>query len=326
MIWRRLFLCLVVVALAAACLSVAAADDSSEGREELVPIPTLGGKQFWADELLFHDWRIQCNVIDGEYRLLDGNNLRHTSGTFDQCRNKLDEIKQSRRLPPMRGTVVIVLHGLGRTRGSMDTLCRYLEQRGQWSVLNVSYPSTRRTIDEHAASLARIIDHLEGVDTFHFVAHSMGNIVVRRYLFDRIDPAARRLVDGRFGRMVMLGPPNRGSILATMLAENKLFVAIEGEPGRQLGVDWPVLESRLATPPPLVFGIIAGGRDDGRGYNPALPGDDDGMVTVASTYLAGAADFLLLPVLHTVLVSDDDVLRYTLCFLETGRFVEPQTP
>ena len=42
---------------------------------ELPPVPTLGGMQFWADELFFHQWRIQRNVITGHCRLLDGKDL-----------------------------------------------------------------------------------------------------------------------------------------------------------------------------------------------------------------------------------------------------------
>ncbi|MGQ9575532.1 MAG: hypothetical protein ACUVUC_09450 [Thermoguttaceae bacterium] len=38
-------------------------------------MPTLGGKQFWADELLFHQWRIQRNVLTGHCRLLVGRKL-----------------------------------------------------------------------------------------------------------------------------------------------------------------------------------------------------------------------------------------------------------
>ena len=42
----------------------------------------------------------------------------------------------------------------------------------------------------------------------------------------------------------------------------------------------------------------SGGLGNNVGMNPLLPGDDDGLVTVQSTRLAGAADFLVLPVVH----------------------------
>ena len=45
------------------------------------------------------------------------------------------------------------------------------------------------------------------------------------------------------------------------------------------------------------------------------------MVTVESTRLAGAADFAVLPVLHTIMMDDATVQEYTLRFLRHGYFV-----
>ena len=58
---------------------------------------TGGGKQFWADVWFFHDWRIQCHALTNHYRLLDGANHRLASGTFDDCRAKLDEDPRARQ-------------------------------------------------------------------------------------------------------------------------------------------------------------------------------------------------------------------------------------
>ena len=91
-----------------------------------IPLPTLGGKQFWSDELFFHQWHIQRNVLTGHCRLLDGHNLQHASGTFDTCREKLQQVRREKSLPPMRGKAVIVVHGLFRSRDSMGALCKYL--------------------------------------------------------------------------------------------------------------------------------------------------------------------------------------------------------
>ena len=81
-----------------------------------------GGKQFWADVWFFHDWLIQCHALTGHYRLLDGSNRRHASGTYELCRDKMDEIRTRDKLPPMEGKAIVVLHGLFRTRSSMATL------------------------------------------------------------------------------------------------------------------------------------------------------------------------------------------------------------
>jgi len=285
-------------------------------------MPTLGGQQFWADELFFHQWRIQRNVVSGHYRLLDENNLRHAHGTFAACRAVLEQIKHQRHLLPMQGKAVIALHGIADSRGMMASLCRYLKDKGGYTVFNVSYPSTRQGIAEHAKGLASIVDHLGGIEEINFVGYSLGNIVIRHYFADHLKRSGCK-ADVRFKRMVMIGPPNRGSELATSIGENKLFELLLGKAGQQLGPLWAWEASSLATPP-MEFGIVAGGCGDDRGFNPLLPGDDDGVVTVVSTRLAGAADFIVVPALHALLVREPRVHEYTLRFLQHGYFVAPE--
>jgi hypothetical protein len=82
---------------------------------------------------------------------------------------------------------------------------------------------------------------------------------------------------------------------------------------------WDELEPRLGTPP-FEFGILAGGKKDGRGYNPLLPGDDDGVVTVDSTRLAGARDFRIVPALHSFFMNDPKIHELTRRFLAHGHF------
>jgi pimeloyl-ACP methyl ester carboxylesterase len=291
--------------------------------EELIPLPTLGGTQFWADELFFHDWHIQRNALDSHCRLLDGNNFRYASGDYLSCLAVLGKISRNRHLPAMQGRAVIVLHGLGANAGQMEKLAKFLRESGGYSVFNVTYPSTRRDMAGHADALTHIIENLHGIEEINFVGHSMGNIVIRHYLADHYDPATRRQGDRRIGRFVMLGPPNQGSLVAVSLAENQLFSTLAGRPGQQLGRDWGALKAHLATPD-FEFGIIAGGRGDGKGYNPFLPGDNDGLVTVVSTRLSGACDFLVVPALHASLPDDSRVMQATLRFLRQGCFVSPQ--
>lgn len=56
------------------------------------------------------------------------------------------------------------------------------------------------------------------------------------------------------------------------------------------------------------------------GYNPFIHGDNDGTVSVASTRLAGAADFVVVDRLHTFIISAPETAEYTAHFLKTGRF------
>jgi pimeloyl-ACP methyl ester carboxylesterase len=282
--------------------------------------PTLGGKQFWADELIFHDWRIQRHVYTGHCRLLDDKNYRRAWGDFEQCRERLEELKRQHELPPLRGKVVIVLHGLGRSRTSMSLLSHYLAQEGGYEVLNFSYPSTRDDLAGHAASLARVIQNLDDVEEINFVAHSLGSLVVRYYLAEQENALAHHSPAPRIHRIVMLGPPNSGTALAELFRDNKLFGLLAGKSGKQLAADWQNLQSHLATPR-CEFGVIAGGRGNQKGNNVLLEGDDDLVVRVAETRLAGARDFAVVPVIHTFLLSSPQVHQYTLRFLQHGYFV-----
>jgi pimeloyl-ACP methyl ester carboxylesterase len=326
-ITMNLLMVAAVASSADICLAQQATTDKGIGRKlielgERVPIPTMGGKQVWADELFFHDWRIQRNVVLKEHcRLLDGNNLRRAWGTFEHCFEKLSEIRRDQKLPPMEGAALVLLHGLGRSRSSMSALAKYAKKDGQYTTFNVGYPSTRREIADHAKALAKIIQNLHGIERIDLVGHSMGNIVIRRYLGDQTDDSTSRKPDPRIKRIVMLGPPNHGSVIATALRDNGLFTAVMGKPGQELGREWAWLEADLATPR-CEFGIIAGGLANDSGFNPALPGDDDGVVAVASARLDGATDFVLLPVLHSVMPLDRKVQAHTLRFLKTGRFEE----
>lgn len=299
-------------------------DASAGGRPPFnVPLPTLGGKQLWGDELHFHDWRIQRNAFTGHYRLLDGADLRHAWGSFEQCRQRLEEIKQQLGLPPMEGQAVLVLHGLFRTRSAMKSLADYLEREGGYHVFRISYPSTRGDIDVHAEALAKVIENLEGIEEIHLVAHSLGNLVVRRYLATHTDPAAGKKPDPRIRRMVMLAPPNNGAEMAKIANRTGLFQLTAGVGGSHFVRDWEEFQKRLAIPA-FEFGILAGGAGSEKGRNPLLAGDDDLIVTVEETRLPGARDFLVLPVLHTWMMNNPRVQECTLRFLQHGYFVSEE--
>ncbi|RIK77495.1 MAG: hypothetical protein DCC67_12560 [Planctomycetota bacterium] len=288
-------------------------------------VPTLGGRLVWADEVWLHDWRIQRHSITGHYRLLDPSNRRQTFGSFDTCLAKLNEIKVDQKLPPLPKDVVIVLHGLGAGRSFMKGLSQYLEEHGRLNAVNVGYPSTMEDIDAYAASLDNLVRHLEGVESISFVAHSMGNIVIRRYLFnlERLDPAMRPPVS--FKRMVMIAPPNHGAELADRFADSQLVELAAGKPLEQLAPSrgWPELEKQLATPQ-FEFGVIAGGRGDTVGYFQGIPGDDDGLLSIETMRLDGAADFIQTKGIHQLMPQYKEVRAATLSFLLHGYFTSAQ--
>ncbi len=223
----RIILWLANLFVLLSAIEWAAAADPDKPAEEStghlnLATATLGGKQFWADELVFRGWRIQRNAVTGHYRLLDEENIRRAWGTFDDCFISLEEIKHRENLPPMKGKVVIVLHGLGRTRSAMSGMAKFLEDSGGYTALNVSYPSTMAEVKEHAKSLRRVIDHLQGVDEIDFVAHSLGNLVIRSYLYDQQNVGEAHEINPQVKRIVMLGAPNNGAQLAVTIGHSKV--------------------------------------------------------------------------------------------------------
>lgn len=270
---------------------------------------TLGGRQFWADVEFFHQWRIQQNTMTGHFRLLDADDYRHAWGTREQCQAKLREFRTAQKLPPMKGEAVILVHGIIRSSKSMSRMRQELERAG-YAVFAVDYPSTRVEIPQSAKYLHSVIDSLEGIEKIHFVTHSMGGLVVRSYLDEHRDP--------RIGRMVMIATPNLGAHMADMLHTNVVYRLAFGPAGQQLTSDAAGLIAGLSTPD-FEFAVIAGGRGTLDGYNPLIPGDDDGTVSVASTRLPGASDFAVVHSLHTFVISAPETLDYTVRFLKEGR-------
>ena len=282
------------------------------------PPVTLGGCCCARDQWVVHGGRIQLKVVWGLYRLLDEIDYRRDWGTCEQGKAKLETIRREKELPPMKGTAVVTLHGLIRSRDVMDGIGEYLEQEGDMTWINVSYASTRRSLDDHAASLAKIIDNLEGIDQIHFVCHSLGNLVVRRYLGEATQPKPQWKVDSRIKRFVMLGPPNNGAHFAELFKDSKLFGMLMGPSGKQIAT-WSEVEKRMGMGK-CEFASIAGSLS-GVFTNPLVNGDDDLFVGVEETKLAGARDFLGVQLNHGQLVDEPYVQKKTLCFLKNGYFI-----
>jgi pimeloyl-ACP methyl ester carboxylesterase len=313
-------LCLAIAIALIPGIATADSPQPETGNSAAAPTlrPTWNPGPAWADVLVLGDYRIQRDVIAGECRLLDGSNVSQAAGTFDQCHARLNEIARDRGLAPPSGKAVVVLHGLLRSREMMRPLCRYIQQNSDYLLINVDYPSTRADLGEHARNLGSVITHLQGVEELNFVAYSMGNLVVRHYLADQ--QAAGGKADPRLNRFVMIAPPNQRSELAEFWGGSQFLKTALGASFAQLAGGLSNLTGHLATPA-CEFGIIAGGRGDGKGWNPLLPDDDDFTVSVASTRLPGASDFLLLPVTHARIPFDARTLQSTLRFLQQGYFV-----
>ena len=217
--------------------------------------------------------------------------------------------------PPDAETVILV-HGLGRSPASMLVLETRLAGAG-YRVESFGYPSRSEPIEDLVDRLAAAVGECcsdEGT-TVHFVTHSMGGVLVRSYLDERLEPFE--------GRVVMLSPPSQGSEIVDAYADSPLLSALLGPSGVRLGTDSTGIASELG-PVDFSLGIITGDRSINPIGSWLIPGPDDGKVAVSRARLDGAADFIVLPATHTFIMNRRDVADQVTHFLEHASFMREE--
>lgn len=206
---------------------------------------------------------------------------------------------------------VILLHGLARSAGSFTKLAAVLKAEG-FCTVNYDYPSTRHTIEKLAEdAIGDALSQCPEGRTVHFVTHSMGGILLRQYL-------SVRKIDN-LGRVVMLGPPNKGRQVVDKLQNVPGFQLINGPAGMQLGTGEMSIPTLLGAAD-FEVGIIAGTRSINLILSTMLPGQNDGKVSVENTRLEGMSDHLALPVTHPFMMKNDAVIRQVVHYLRQGEF------
>ncbi|MAI34240.1 MAG: putative lipase [Rubripirellula sp.] len=281
-----------------------------------VPFKTYGGTQFWTDHLHTHGYRIQSNWMTNHWRLLDATDVRRAWGTRKQCETALSDLLSDKKDESEDKEYVVLLHGLMRSHQSMRSMEKKLQTADCGTVLRFSYASTRNTIGDHAAALQEVLTALPKDAKISFVAHSMGNIVVRHLLADLKEEGDPDGLLQRCGCMVMLGPPNQGAAIARRLAYTKVFGLVAGKTGLQLGPNWEQLVGNLAIPE-FPFSIIAGDLSQKNVRNPILGENSDFVVQVEETQLEGHEAFTIVPVLHSTLMKNPKVQQLVVDFLKS---------
>lgn len=208
--------------------------------------------------------------------------------------------------------LVVLLHGLGRTKGSMNSMAEMFRSKG-YQVCNQGYPSRDYPLEELATYVANVMAKAErrGVQKIHFVTHSMGGILLRYYL------QYQQLPKG--SRIVMLAPPNKGSEIIDQLGQWQWFSRLMGPAAMQLSTG---TESMPNTVPGVEaeVGVIAGSKSSDPWFNWMFSENHDGKVSVTSAKLNNMTDFLIVPSGHTLIMQDALVQARTLEFIQTGQF------
>ena len=209
---------------------------------------------------------------------------------------------------------VVLLHGLGRLSNSMSELETKLAPAG-YSVANIKYPSRSHPIDVLAVdAIGRGLTQCRGErkSEIHFITHSLGGILLRYYLSQNTIP--------ELGRVVMLGPPNQGSEIVDGLLPLPGFGFIGGPAGVALGTGEGSIIDSLG-PVDFDLGIIAGSTN----INPLeflfIAGPSDSIVSIESTKVRGMNAHIVLPVTHTFMMRNNEVIEQAIHYLKTGSFI-----
>lgn len=204
--------------------------------------------------------------------------------------------------------VVVLVHGLWMKGPEMFLLRRRLRKAG-YQVHQFSYRSVAHELDENARELNAFVQKIEA-EVVHFVAHSLGGLVVRRLFYD--------FPHQRPGRIVTLGTPHSGSYVANRLGRSSLVRKMLGCSLRPLnGELYPWSGQRE-------LGSIAGTLSVGLGwFVHDLPKPNDGTVAEEETRLDSMCDHLLVRSSHMAMLLSKEVAEQTLHFLHYGSFRHP---
>ena len=171
-----------------------------------------------------------------------------------------------------------------------------------------SWSTVQKNFRANAEALEKFLRAIDA-QTIHLVGHSLGGVLIRAlfHYFPAQPP----------GRVVTWGSPHQGSLAAVSLARfafgrwmlgASIAELLAGEPAR-----WQ--------PPVRAIGALSGDFPCGLGAVIArLPRPHDGVVTVAESGFAPAADARTLPVSHFGMLWSRAVVDQTCQFLRAGRF------
>lgn len=216
---------------------------------------------------------------------------------------------------------VILLHGLGRSPRSMQKIEKALTLQG-YRVLNIGYSRNAKNVEQIITQLLeKITPWIDVSLPVNFVGHSFGGIIIRGILAKNFD--------WNFGRCVMLGSPNKGSGIASYMVSHNILKYFTPEVTKELTLESELI--RNLPEPSIETGIIAGSKN----YSPIVPvswfyktatGDvpGDGVVELSNTPCSTMSDFIVLPLHHSFMMWDSQLIEQIIHFLQNAHFVHPE--
>ena len=206
--------------------------------------------------------------------------------------------------------LVVLLHGMLRTKRSMSSVEKILQKQG-YATLNITYPSSKLSIEQIVEFIHEIISVHKAYKKIHFIGYSLGGLVIRAYLHKH------KL--SNLGKVVMVGTPNQGSESADKFKHMWLFKKLIGPAGQQLGTDQDKFK-HIFGKVYYELGVIAGSAAIDPINYMIIPKPNDGKVSVESTKIKGMTDHIVIKTNHTFMIRSTRVLKQILSFLQRSKF------
>jgi pimeloyl-ACP methyl ester carboxylesterase len=273
------------------------------------PIEVNTGASLWSDQYLYAGWRIQKYFYNSNSRLVDVRGNIRAQGNYTRVKQAFDYLRWREKVVPKSRRLVLLMHGLASNPAVWETMRKLLESDG-WEARSITYPTTEQGVQPNADIVEALLKNQEGYSEIAIIAHSLGGLITRATL----SRPSFATLPVPVTRVIMLGTPNQGAVLAAMLrpvaraAVTASANDLLAERARQFG----------SIPASVQFGVIAGGRSNSLGYNPILAGDNDSIVRVEETRTGNMDDFLVLPVTHMKMTTDPATISAVRRFLLTG--------
>lgn len=187
----------------------------------------------------------------------------------------------------------------------MSLLRHRLKQCG-FKPVQFSYPTIRCNLKDNARSLQRFVQKLDA-DTIHFVAHSLGGLLLRQFFHD--------YPEQRPGRIVTLGTPHTGSQVARRMGGNPFSKVLLGQSYfNGLKGDVPPWQAQRE------LAVFAGRVSIGAGrLIQQIPKPNDGTVAVQETVLPGMTKHQVFDTTHMGLLFSKEIAQTVCEFLRSGK-------
>jgi pimeloyl-ACP methyl ester carboxylesterase len=206
-------------------------------------------------------------------------------------------------------TPVVYVHGLWMPGEESLVLAHRLSQEFGLTLEPFRYSAAFSSVRTTTERLSAFVEGLGASSEVHFVGHSLGGLIIHRFL-ERFAPASP-------GRVVFLGTPcvaSRAAINAGRFAPvaHLMGQSVAEELLRHHERRWTHAQE---------LGIVAGSQPLGVGQFVAQFDEaNDGTVAVSETRMPGATDHMVLPVSHLGMLMSARVAHETGLFLTHGRF------